>query len=104
MTLTIYLFKQDEEIEELSNKPDSQEGSEKRKLSTESNVSAKKIVLNRKPVIEEIKNEQTEKIEIDTKTIEIAPPEKKIIKLSELGIKEVIFSFYYILQSYRDQI
>ncbi|XP_012241046.1 SAP domain-containing ribonucleoprotein isoform X2 [Bombus vancouverensis nearcticus] len=78
----------DEEIEELSNKPDSQEGNEKRKLSTESNVSAKKIVLNRKPVIEEIKNEQTEKIEIDTKTIETAPPEKKIIKLSELGIKE----------------
>lgn len=104
MTLTIYLFKQDEEIEELSNKPDSQEGNEKRKLSTESNVSAKKIVLNRKPVIEEIKNEQTEKIEIDTKTIETAPPEKKIIKLSELGIKEVIFSFYYILQNYRDQI
>lgn len=78
----------DEEIEELSNKPDSQEGSEKRKLSTESNVSAKKIVLNRKPVIEEIKNEQTEKIESDTKTIEIVPPERKIIKLSELGIKE----------------
>ncbi|KAK9303833.1 hypothetical protein QLX08_004570 [Tetragonisca angustula] len=78
----------DEEIEELSNKPDSQEGSEKRKLSTESNVSAKKIVLNRKPVIEEIKNEQTEKIETDTKTIEIVPPERKIIKLSELGIKE----------------
>lgn len=71
-------------------------------MSTESNVSAKKIVLNRKPVIEEIKNEQTEKIEIDTKAIETAPPEKKIIKLSELGIKEVIF--YYILQNYRDQI
>lgn len=79
----------DEEIEELSSKPDSQEVSEKRKLSTESNVSAKKIVLNRKPVIEEIKNEQSEKIEADTKAAsDTAPPEKKIIKLSELGIKE----------------
>ncbi|XP_017760013.1 PREDICTED: SAP domain-containing ribonucleoprotein isoform X2 [Eufriesea mexicana] len=78
----------DEEIEELSSKPDSQEGSGRRKLSTESNISAKKIVLNRKPVIEEIKNEQSEEIETDTKTIEIAPPERKIIKLSELGIKE----------------
>lgn len=96
----IYLNK-DEEIEELSSKPDSQEGSGKRKLSTESNISAKKIVLNRKPVIEEIKNEQSEEIETDTKTIEIAPPERKIIKLSELGIKEVILFFYETLQNYK---
>ncbi|XP_076223828.1 SAP domain-containing ribonucleoprotein isoform X1 [Nomia melanderi] len=78
----------DDEIEELSSKPDSQEVSDKRKLSTESNVSAKKIVLNRKPVIEETKNESTEKIETDMKSTETAPPERKIIKLSELGIKE----------------
>lgn len=78
----------DEEIEELSSKPDSQEVNEKRKLSTESNVSVKKIVLNRKPVIEEIKNEQAEKDDIDTKSCDTAPPERKIIKLSELGMKE----------------
>ncbi|XP_076753997.1 SAP domain-containing ribonucleoprotein isoform X2 [Xylocopa sonorina] len=78
----------DEEIEELSSKPDSQEINDKRELSTESNISAKKIVLNRKPVIEEIKNEQTVKIEADTKTIESVPLERKIIKLSELGTKE----------------
>ncbi|XP_053970756.1 SAP domain-containing ribonucleoprotein isoform X2 [Hylaeus volcanicus] len=78
----------DEEIEELSSKPDSQESNEKRKLSTESNMSAKKIVLNRKPIIEEVKNDLIEKTEIDTKTIDAAPQEKKIIKLSELGVKE----------------
>ncbi|XP_025157852.1 SAP domain-containing ribonucleoprotein isoform X2 [Harpegnathos saltator] len=47
----------DEEIEELSSKPDSQELPEKRKLSTDSNNEA-------------------------------VPSEKKIIKLSELGVKE----------------
>lgn len=78
----------DEEIEELSSKPDSQEVNEKRKLSTESNVSVKKIILNRKPVVEDIKNDQTEKIEPDTKITESSQPERKIIKLSQLGIKE----------------
>nr|XP_033338938.1 SAP domain-containing ribonucleoprotein isoform X2 [Megalopta genalis] len=78
----------DEEIEELSSKPDSQEVNEKRKLSTESNASAKKIVLNRKPVIEETKNELIEKAETDMKSTETVPPERKIIKLSELGVKE----------------
>ncbi|XP_017877296.1 SAP domain-containing ribonucleoprotein isoform X2 [Ceratina calcarata] len=78
----------DEEIEELSSKPDSQEVNEKRKLSTESNISVKKIVLNRKPVIEDIKNDHAEKIEPDSKITETSQPERKIIKLSELGIKE----------------
>lgn len=79
----------DEEIEELSSKPDSQEVNEKRKLSIESNASAKKIVLNRKPVIEEAKtDDQTEKPDTDTQSTETAPPEKKIIKLSEFGAKE----------------
>lgn len=81
----------DEEIEEFSSKPDSQEPlPEKRKLSTESNnVNAKKIVLNRKPVLEEIKDDQVEKNENkNIKMPEIIPPEKKIIKLSELGVKE----------------
>ncbi|XP_011642654.1 SAP domain-containing ribonucleoprotein [Pogonomyrmex barbatus] len=80
----------DEEIEELSSKPDSQEIPEKRKLSIESNnTNAKKIVLNRKPVLEEIKNDQVEKKENKTvKVPEITPPEKKIIKLSELSTKE----------------
>ncbi|CAL1682662.1 unnamed protein product [Lasius platythorax] len=80
----------DEEIEELSSKPDSQVLPEKRKLSVESNnTNVKKIVLNRKPVLEEIKNDQVEKNE--NKNIEEpddAPPEKKIIKLSELSTKE----------------
>ncbi|KAL6259691.1 hypothetical protein P5V15_009606 [Pogonomyrmex californicus] len=80
----------DEEIEELSSKPDSQEIPEKRKLSIESNnTNAKKIVLNRKPVLEEIKNDQVEKKENKTvKVLEVTPPEKKIIKLSELSTKE----------------
>lgn len=81
----------DEEIEELSGKPDSQEIPEKRKLSIESNnTNAKKIILNRKPVLEEIKNDQVEKKE--NKGVKISeddvPPEKKIIKLSELSTKE----------------
>lgn len=82
----------DEEIEELSSKPDSQEIPEKRKLSSiESNNTnnAKKIVLNRKSVLEEIKNDQVEKKENKgAKVTENAPPEKKIIKLSELSTKE----------------
>ncbi|XP_012522376.1 SAP domain-containing ribonucleoprotein isoform X1 [Monomorium pharaonis] len=80
---------QDEEIEELSNKPDSQEIPEKRKLSIETNnTNAKKIVLNRKPVLEEIKNDQVEKENKGAKVLDDAPPEKKIIKLSELSTKE----------------
>ncbi|KYM81309.1 SAP domain-containing ribonucleoprotein [Atta colombica] len=84
----------DEEIEELSSKPDSQETPEKRKLSIDNitnNSNAKKIVLNRKSVLEEIKNDQMEKKENKgVKVIESddAPPEKKIIKLSELSTKE----------------
>ncbi|KAG5320637.1 SARNP protein, partial [Acromyrmex heyeri] len=84
----------DEEIEELSSKPDSQETPEKRKLSIDNitnNSNAKKIVLNRKSVLEEIKNDQMEKKENKgAKVIESddAPPEKKIIKLSELSTKE----------------
>lgn len=80
----------DEEIEELSSKPDSQEIPEKRKLSIESNnTNAKKVVLNRKPVLEEIKNDQVEKNENKgAKVIEDAPPEKKIIKLSEFSTQE----------------
>lgn len=78
----------DEEIEELSSKPDSQEITSKRKLSTETNTNVKKIVLNRKPAIEEVKIEQTDKHETSAKTSETAAPERKIIKLSELGIKE----------------
>lgn len=81
----------DEEIEELSSKPDSQETPEKRKLSIDNitNSNAKKIVLNRKSVLEEIKNDQVEKNENKgAKVIEDAPPEKKIIKLSELSTKE----------------
>ncbi|XP_011880491.1 PREDICTED: SAP domain-containing ribonucleoprotein [Vollenhovia emeryi] len=80
----------DEEIEELSSKPDSQEVVEKRKLSIESNnTNTKKIVLNRKPVLEEIKNDQVEKKEnMGVKIPEDIPPEKKIIKLSELSTKE----------------
>ncbi|KAH0953031.1 hypothetical protein HN011_000905 [Eciton burchellii] len=80
----------DEEIEELSNKPDSREVPiMKRKLSDSNNANAKKVVLNRKPVLEEIKNDQVEKNENKNITLpEDAPPEKKIIKLSELSIKE----------------
>jgi len=62
----------------------------KRKLSDSNNANAKKVVLNRKPVLEEIKNDQVEKNENKNITLpEDTPPEKKIIKLSELSIKEV---------------
>lgn len=83
---------QDEEIEELSSKPDTQELPEKRKLSTDSNNgSAKKIVLNRKYVLEEIKDDQVEKKENNGEKSPVdMPPEKKIIKLSEVGVKEVV--------------
>lgn len=88
---------QDEEIEELSSKPDSQVVPQKRKLSMEStnNTSVKKIILNRKPALEEIKNDQIEKDDNKhVKISEVAPPEKKIIKLSQLGIKEVLKNLY----------
>ncbi|XP_033224222.1 SAP domain-containing ribonucleoprotein isoform X2 [Belonocnema kinseyi] len=95
----------DEEIEELASKPDSQESSEKRKLSTDSNGSntsntsnisnlngttnGKKVVLNRKSVIEDIKiNEEPKKDTEIPKTTDDAVPEKKVIKLSELSMQE----------------
>lgn len=77
----------DEEIEELSSKPDSQEGGEKRKLSTDSSSgNSKKIVLNRNPILEDIQSELTEK-ENNNKS-DSSEPEKKVIKLSQLGVKE----------------
>ena len=72
----------------MSSKPDSQEVGEKRKLSTESNTgSIKKIVLNRNPVIEEVKIDLA-KDDAASKILDSAQPEKKVIKLSELGVKE----------------
>ena len=99
-------IEQDEEIEELSSKPDSQESTEKRKLSTDSNTSnsngtsnGKKIVLNRKTVIEDIKlDEEPKKDKEPTKSIEDAASEKKVIKLSELSMQEVIiiqFNYFF---------
>lgn len=84
-----FRFMQDEEIEELSSKPDSQEVGEKRKLSTESTAgSTKKIVLNRKAIIEEVKVDEAKEDQIATKISGDSQPEKKVIKLSELGVKE----------------
>lgn len=86
----------DEEIEELASKPDSQESTENRKLSTDSNNSnsngatnGKKIVLNRKTVIEDVTvdEEPTKDVET-TKPTEDAATEKKVIKLSELSMQE----------------
>lgn len=85
----VMLSYKDEEIEELSTKPDSQEIGEKRKLSTESNAgSAKKIVLNRNPIIEEVKIDQAKDEDKVEKAASDSQPEKKVIKLSELGVKE----------------
>lgn len=84
-------FFKDEEIEELSIKPDSQDTGEKRKLSVETPppASAKKIILNRNSVIEEIKVDDVKKNNDDSKdSSDGQQPEKKIIKLSELGVKE----------------
>lgn len=51
-------------------------------------------MLNRKPVLEEIKNDQVEKNENkNVKEPVTGPPEKKIIKLSELSTKEVIENY-----------
>lgn len=51
-------------------------------------------MLNRKPVLEEIKNDQVEKKENKgAKVLEDTPPEKKIIKLSELSTKEVVENY-----------
>ncbi|XP_012265245.1 SAP domain-containing ribonucleoprotein [Athalia rosae] len=77
----------DEEIEELSSKPDSQEAVEKRKLSTDSSSgNSKKIVLNRNPILEDIQSELSGK-ENNNKS-ELGEPERKVIKLSQLGVKE----------------
>jgi len=57
-------------------------------------------VLNRKSVLEEIKNDQMEKKENKgVKVIESddAPPEKKIIKLSELSTKEVAKNYIILI-------
>ena len=91
----------------MASKPDSQETSEKRKLSTDSNASntsnisntngttnGKKIILNRKSIIEDIKiNEEPKKDVEIPKTTDDAVPEKKVIKLSELSMQEVIILF-----------
>ncbi|KAG8039748.1 hypothetical protein G9C98_000477 [Cotesia typhae] len=59
-----------------------------RKLSTDTNpVSAKKIVLNRNSIIEEIKVDKSNNEE-PPKSVEAAEPQKRVIKLSEVGIKE----------------
>ncbi|XP_001600780.1 SAP domain-containing ribonucleoprotein [Nasonia vitripennis] len=81
----------DEEIEteELATKPDSQATPEKRKLSTdENNTATKKIILNRKNIIEEIKVDTEKKIEASKEETEKEEPEKKVIKLSELSTNE----------------
>lgn len=86
----------------MSSKPDSQEIPEKRKLSIDSNnTNAKKVVLNRKPVLEEIKNDQVEKKEnkgVKIPPDEDLPPEKKIIKLSELSTKEVAQDYIILIR------
>ncbi|KAK0081159.1 hypothetical protein PV325_012685 [Microctonus aethiopoides] len=77
----------DEEIEELSGKPDSNDDGEKRKLSTDSNPAAKKIILNRNSIIEEVKVDQPKNEDIAL-GMSSDQPQKRIIKLSELGTKE----------------
>lgn len=78
-----------EETEELTTKPDSQEEPEKRKLSNdENNTATKKIILNRKNIIEEVKVDVAEKKETNDDKLLEAEPEKKLIKLSELNTNE----------------
>ncbi|XP_015123573.1 SAP domain-containing ribonucleoprotein isoform X2 [Diachasma alloeum] len=79
----------DEEIEELSTKPDSQDVGEKRKSTEDSSpIQAKKIILNRNPVIEEVKVDEPEEKEEKSEGADDSGPAKKVIKLSELGVKE----------------
>ncbi|XP_014221611.1 SAP domain-containing ribonucleoprotein isoform X1 [Trichogramma pretiosum] len=82
----------DEELDAevgLSVKPDSQEQPEKRKAEEKIDPPAKKIVLNRKNIVEEIK-EDVAKIEEKTseKPDETAEPERKVIKLSTVSTTE----------------
>lgn len=86
----------DEEIEELSGKPDSNDDGEKRKLSTDSNPAAKKIILNRNSIIEEVKVDQPKNEDIAL-GMSSDQPQKRIIKLSELGTKEVRFRGYLVI-------
>lgn len=82
---------EDEEIEELSSKPDSQDIGEKRKLPIDDTapVAAKKIILNRNSHIEEFKIDEVKKNDENSKDgSESSQSDKKIIKLSELGVKE----------------
>ncbi|XP_034945767.1 SAP domain-containing ribonucleoprotein [Chelonus insularis] len=77
----------DEELEELSSKPDSQDVGEKRKTSDDSNPVTKKIVLNRNSIIEDVKVNPL-KTEEHSENNDSGQPQKRIIKLSELGPKE----------------
>ncbi|XP_066586662.1 SAP domain-containing ribonucleoprotein [Prorops nasuta] len=79
----------DEEIEELSNKPDSQEVNESIKLSADTNgTNVKKIILNRNPVIEEVKLNEAVNKEDNESSSRGAISERTIIRLSELGVEE----------------
>lgn len=63
---------------------------EKRKMpAEENNTPAKKVILNRKNIIEEIKEDVVQKEEeSNDKALDSEEPEKKVIKLSEVGTKE----------------
>ena len=82
-------------MEDLVNKSDTQETTpeigEKRKLTAEnSTMNTKKVILNRNPIIEEVKVISTPVVEEKNGQVkESEPTERKIIKLSELSTKEV---------------
>ncbi|XP_011494890.1 PREDICTED: SAP domain-containing ribonucleoprotein [Ceratosolen solmsi marchali] len=77
-----------EETEELSTKIVPPEECDKRKSNDENNIGTKKIILNRKNIIEEVKIDIVENKEAaNDKTLE-SEPEKKVIKLSELNTNE----------------
>ncbi|XP_063978588.1 SAP domain-containing ribonucleoprotein isoform X2 [Diachasmimorpha longicaudata] len=80
---------EDEEIEELSSKPDSQDVGEKRQATEDiSPTQAKKIVLHRNRVIEEVKRIEPEEKEEKPEETDTSEPPKKVLKISELGTKE----------------
>jgi hypothetical protein len=56
----------------------------------ENNIGTKKIILNRKNIIEELKVDIIENKEAGSdKMLELEQPEKKVIKLSDLNTNEV---------------
>ncbi|XP_058793434.1 SAP domain-containing ribonucleoprotein [Phymastichus coffea] len=76
-----------EETEELENtKPDGNQAAEKRKLPEENNTATKKVILNRKNIMEEIKVDVAQKEEAKNEKPAEDTDDKKVVKMKELAV------------------